>query len=576
MSRSDRGDRGRRAPRWRRGPSRACSATWVAGLPALAVGAERGDAAGDDGSAANSFTGVPRPRIDVPDLIADAARHGPSLEAERRDSNPGLRTPNLAVSAARPLPKNGLRNRTAPTILRMPRLVAVVMAAGQGTRMKSDDPEGAARPVRLAARALARGGRAGGRGRRGRRRRRAGPGARRAPARGRRARRAGGAARDRRRGAARRPRTSATRTRSSCSPATCRSSPPTRSRSLADAHDERGAAGDDGDDGPRRPRRATAASCATTTGDVVQGRRDEGRRATRRRRSSRSGGQHRRLRVRRRAARRRARARSRPTTPRASTTCPTCCRSCASTATRSPRTSSTTRRSRSASTTASTSRASASSPSAASTSATCANGVTIVQPRVDRRSTSTVDDRPRHGDRAVHRPARRRARRRRRIGPSTTLVDTRSATAHGCTPTSSTRRSRTASTIGPYVHLRGGTVLRARREGRHVRRDEELRHRRGHEGPAPLLPRRRDVGRGHEHRRGATSPPTTTARDKHPTTIGADVKTGVDTTFVAPVTVGDDAVIAAGSVITEDVPPDALGVARARQTNIEGYARRKG
>ena len=55
-----------------------------------------------------------------------------------------------------------------------------------------------------------------------------------------------------------------------------------------------------------------------------------------------------------------------------------------------------------------------------------------------------------------------------------------------------------------------------------------------------------------------------------------DVKTGVDTTFVAPVTVGDGAVIAAGSVITDDVPDDALAVARTRQTNKEGYARRKG
>jgi bifunctional UDP-N-acetylglucosamine pyrophosphorylase / glucosamine-1-phosphate N-acetyltransferase len=41
------------------------------------------------------------------------------------------------------------------------------------------------------------------------------------------------------------------------------------------------------------------------------------------------------------------------------------------------------------------------------------------------------------------------------------------------------------------------------------------------------------------------------------------------------VTVGDDAYTAAGSVITEDVPPGALGVARQRQTNIEGYADRR-
>ena len=54
------------------------------------------------------------------------------------------------------------------------------------------------------------------------------------------------------------------------------------------------------------------------------------------------------------------------------------------------------------------------------------------------------------------------------------------------------------------------------------------------------------------------------------------MKTSVDTTLVAPVELGDDAYTAAGSVITEDVPEGALGVARARQTNVDGYARRKG
>ena len=40
-------------------------------------------------------------------------------------------------------------------------------------------------------------------------------------------------------------------------------------------------------------------------------------------------------------------------------------------------------------------------------------------------------------------------------------------------------------------------------------------------------------------------------------------------------TIGDDAYTAAGSVITKDVPPGALGIARARQHNIEGYAERR-
>jgi bifunctional UDP-N-acetylglucosamine pyrophosphorylase / glucosamine-1-phosphate N-acetyltransferase len=64
-------------------------------------------------------------------------------------------------------------------------------------------------------------------------------------------------------------------------------------------------------------------------------------------------------------------------------------------------------------------------------------------------------------------------------------------------------------------------------------------------------------------------------RHKHRTTIGANVKSSVDTTFVAPVTVGDNAYTGAGSVITDDVPPGALAIARARQKNIEGYAARK-
>jgi bifunctional UDP-N-acetylglucosamine pyrophosphorylase/glucosamine-1-phosphate N-acetyltransferase len=63
--------------------------------------------------------------------------------------------------------------------------------------------------------------------------------------------------------------------------------------------------------------------------------------------------------------------------------------------------------------------------------------------------------------------------------------------------------------------------------------------------------------------------------NKHRTTIGANVKTSVDTAFVAPVNVGDGAYTGAGSVITEDVPPGALGIARARQSNVEGYADRR-
>ncbi len=62
---------------------------------------------------------------------------------------------------------------------------------------------------------------------------------------------------------------------------------------------------------------------------------------------------------------------------------------------------------------------------------------------------------------------------------------------------------------------------------------------------------------------------------KHRTTIGAHARTGADNMFVAPVTVGDGAYTAAGSVITHDVPPGAIAVARGRQRNVEGWVARK-
>ena len=59
------------------------------------------------------------------------------------------------------------------------------------------------------------------------------------------------------------------------------------------------------------------------------------------------------------------------------------------------------------------------------------------------------------------------------------------------------------------------------------------------------------------------------------TTIGRDVRVGVHNAFVAPVEIGDGAWTVAGSVITKDVPADALAVARAKQENKEGYAARQ-
>ncbi len=62
---------------------------------------------------------------------------------------------------------------------------------------------------------------------------------------------------------------------------------------------------------------------------------------------------------------------------------------------------------------------------------------------------------------------------------------------------------------------------------------------------------------------------------KYRCTIGDNVFLGCNTNLVAPVTVGDGSYTAAGSTVTEEVPPDALAVARSRQKNIEGWAARR-
>jgi bifunctional UDP-N-acetylglucosamine pyrophosphorylase/glucosamine-1-phosphate N-acetyltransferase len=62
---------------------------------------------------------------------------------------------------------------------------------------------------------------------------------------------------------------------------------------------------------------------------------------------------------------------------------------------------------------------------------------------------------------------------------------------------------------------------------------------------------------------------------KHPTIIEDGAFIGSDTQLIAPVRVGKGAYVAAGSSITSDVPADALAIARAKQTNKEGWVGRK-
>lgn len=63
--------------------------------------------------------------------------------------------------------------------------------------------------------------------------------------------------------------------------------------------------------------------------------------------------------------------------------------------------------------------------------------------------------------------------------------------------------------------------------------------------------------------------------EKHHTVVGSHVRVGSDTMLVAPVTIGDGAYTAAGSVITEDVPAGAIGVARGKQRNVLGWVLRR-
>ena len=128
--------------------------------------------------------------------------------------------------------------------------------------------------------------------------------------------------------------------------------------------------------------------------------------------------------------------------------------------------------------------------------------------------------------------------------------------------------------VGPFAYLRPGTVLR---EGSKAGTFVEIKNSDvGRGTKVPHLSYIGDADIGEETNLGAS---TITANydgyRKHRTTIGSRVKTSVDTTLVAPVSVGDDAYTAAGSVITTDVPEGALGVARSRQTNIDGYAERR-
>ncbi len=125
--------------------------------------------------------------------------------------------------------------------------------------------------------------------------------------------------------------------------------------------------------------------------------------------------------------------------------------------------------------------------------------------------------------------------------------------------------------VGPFARLRPGADIRA---GAHIGNFVEVKNSVVHEGAkAGHLTYLGDASIGREANIGAGT--ITCNYDgvaKHETTIGNRVFIGSDSALVAPVRIGDGAYVAAGSTITENVPADALGVARGRQTNKPGWA----
>jgi len=126
------------------------------------------------------------------------------------------------------------------------------------------------------------------------------------------------------------------------------------------------------------------------------------------------------------------------------------------------------------------------------------------------------------------------------------------------------------ASVGPFCYLRPGTVLEAEaKAGTFVEIKNSVI---GERTKVPHLTYLgdADVGADTNIAAGNITANQEHTRVKQRTVIGRNVRTGVDNAFVAPVAIGDHAWIGAGSVITEDVPPGSLAIARAKQVNKEG------
>jgi bifunctional UDP-N-acetylglucosamine pyrophosphorylase/glucosamine-1-phosphate N-acetyltransferase len=158
------------------------------------------------------------------------------------------------------------------------------------------------------------------------------------------------------------------------------------------------------------------------------------------------------------------------------------------------------------------------------------------------------------------------------IGPDTTLTDCEVGAGATVLKSHATgAQIGAAATVGPYTYLRPGTVLgEGSKAGAYVEiKNSQI----GTGSKVPHLAYVGDATVGERSNIGAgTIVVNYDGQAKHRTTVGDDVRVGSNNSLVAPVTVGDGSYTAAGSAITEDVPDGALGVGRARPRNIAGGA----
>jgi bifunctional UDP-N-acetylglucosamine pyrophosphorylase/glucosamine-1-phosphate N-acetyltransferase len=161
------------------------------------------------------------------------------------------------------------------------------------------------------------------------------------------------------------------------------------------------------------------------------------------------------------------------------------------------------------------------------------------------------------------------------IGPDTTLTDVSVGDGASVIRTHGTSSAiGPGAVVGPFTYLRPGTDLGA--DGKLGAFVETKNAVIGAYTKVPHLTYVGDADIGEHSNIGASSVFVNyDGENKRRTTIGSHVRTGSDTMFVAPVTVGDGAYTGAGTVIRTDVPPGALAISAGPQRNIEGWVERK-